>query len=486
MALFCLLCLLLAGEASPARAQNQNPRTAAEQYIARVMLSQGEVLGYRVTSATTLDVAASGGLAGRRIVLEADPPNTWRGNNRINLEMVVYTSADAAQQRQTALEAQFRTWLGPANCSPATPLLNPDGVDASIVCDYQPPGFPDIAWRRGQVHFWLSLQNRIPGGSANAEAFRLANQQNDKAAGAGPFMVASAAPTPPSSAPPTPEQPKMPDMLLLLTARTGGVMARDGTIIRAFIGNRECGRATLTLGFTALRVASHDTNVGCGTPGATVTFRIDDDPANESVTWGLDNFATPVSLTATRAVIGGGLVVRPVLVANCVSPSGSCSEHERALWSGNLDAWLEELAALGVEPSADTLLRAWVTYRAERGEVFGNLARAYLDAEPFTFILAVRYVPVGSDPYTYVSLFNFGADREVGGWTIRAGNAQYTFPEGAVLANGTCRVYSSAPPADDSGSTCPGATFSGGEGLGPNGFVEVLSADGQVVDAVAW
>jgi hypothetical protein len=503
VALVGALCLLL-GARTATRVRAQDAKAAAEQYLTRVILTQGEVLGYRFTSSTSLDVRASGGLAGRRVVFEADPPNTWRGNNRFALEVIVYQDAESAQRHQLELEARFRQWLGPANCGPATPLLSPDGVDTSVVCDYQPPGFPDIAWRRGQVHIWLSLLNRIPGGSAHAEAFHLANQQNDKSAATGP-MTAGPAPVPaqgggtPSATTPaqTPtagtgtaapsEQPKAPDMLLLVTARVGGLLVREGTVVRALVQGKECGRATMVLGFTAVAVSSGDSVPGCGSPGATITFTVGDDTAIETVVWGLENFATPVSLSTSRAVVGGGLVVRPTLVVNCIPAGGECSDAEKALWAGNLEAWVDDLRRQGEEPTSDLLLRSWLQFRAQRGEVFGSLALAFLDSRPFTFVLAVRYAPSATEPEPYVSLFNFGADRNVGGWTLRMGDAVYTFPEGATLGKGLCRVFgSSTAAAADVGSVCPGASFESASAFGAHGYVALVDSEGQEIDSVAW
>jgi hypothetical protein len=345
-----------------------------------------------------------------------------------------------------------------------------------------------IVWRRGTSYFvLLAVQsvrtNRV---AWLNETVELARIQESKAQRLGPF-VPPAPPPPPPPASSTVGSETMPDMLLLLTARVGGAMAREGTVIRAFIDGKECGRAALVLGFTALSVASADTTAGCGAPGAAVIFRIGDDLANETLTWRLENFVTPVSLSSQSVTVGGGIVVRPVLEVNCKPVEAECTGHERLLWTGNYDAWIEELSSRGLEPSGDTLLRSWVRFRAERGEVFGNLAQAFLDEQPFTFILSVRYAPVSSDADLYVSIFNFGADRPVGGWTVRSGGASYTFPPDAILGTGSCRIYRGTPPESDDANTCPGAVLVGEEAeFGQHGFVEILDAEGREIDSVAW
>jgi hypothetical protein len=504
---------LLTGLATASRADAQDPRNAAEQYIRGAMLSSADAGGYRLTnSGQPSDLAASGALNASFVRFAAEP----RGSKPIADFLVVmyaFATPQAAQAWSDSLRAAPRCPFMPCRFERTYNVRGADSTIGYYGLTRDNAGNLDVTYgvglRAGTVYYDLYVFaseriqgfNAVSGAMAENEMFVLANAQNAKISRNGIFVPPTVAAPPPSTnqpgtsaAPATPatpatstSEPGMPDMLMLVTARVGGVVAREGTVIRAFIDGKECGRASLVFGFTALSVASRDTTAGCGTPGAAIVFRIGDDLASETVSWGLDNFVTPASLNASRPGGGSGLVVRPVLLVNCIAPEGRCSEHDQALWSGNFDAWFDELVQRGLEPSGSLMLDAWVRFRADRGEIFGALARAFLDEQPFTFITSVRFAPASGDPDTYVTIFNFGADRPVGGWTVRSGGAVYAFPPDAVLTKGTCRIYRGEVPASDVSSTCPGAALVGAEAaFGQQGFVDVLDAEGHEIDSVAW
>jgi hypothetical protein len=128
--------------------------------------------------------------------------------------------------------------------------------------------------------------------------------------------------------------------------------------------------------------------------------------------------------------------------------------------------------------------------RAAREEPFALGVLAGRDRLPYTFIAAVRYAGSASEPTPYVLLTNAGADRPVGGWSVRTGTgAVYTFAPGTTLPAGSCRIgFGAAVEADD--STCPGAVFDAGgaDALASRdeGYVLVQDERGDTIDVVGW
>lgn len=69
-------------------------------------------------------------------------------------------------------------------------------------------------------------------------------------------------------------------------AYIGGTPAPVGAVVSAVIGSVECGSYTLdTAGVYGLVVAPASTNPGCGTEGATVTFKINGNTATPAGIW---------------------------------------------------------------------------------------------------------------------------------------------------------------------------------------------------------
>jgi hypothetical protein len=484
------------------RATAQDPRAAAERYVSLVILGTGDIPNFK-----PLTSSASGGtvvLAGRTSTFGPTAGNAAAG---VTVKAFVFVDEESARRYHAELPtaASSRYTVKDHDVSARFTCAARAGIpmaDEAILCTsrFTDHGHGFVAWRAGTVYFEISTAI-YPEPSTESDTFRLANLQGLKMVQVGPFSPGAAltatpvpasptaAPTATPTAPPGGGSPAMPAMQLLVVARVGGALAQDGTVIAALMNGRECGSAPLTLGFTVLEVASADGQPGCGTPGAPISFKIGDDAANESIVWGLDNLATPVSLTASRALVGGGLVVRPTLQVSCVPVGGECSPQERALWAGEREVWIADFRERGDEPTDGAMVRAWLRFRAQRGEVFGNLALALLDGRPFTFILAVRYGPTANEPEPYISLFNFGAERAVGGWSLRtSGDAVFTFPDGAVLSRGLCRIYANPLESPDSGPACGAAAFPPPGATLPSrgGYAELVDAQGSVVDSVGW
>lgn len=480
----------------------QDAKAAAEQYLANVILKAGDVPGYKLRAEAVEDASDLGAVAARSVIFDADP-FTSQKVQAFQIWVYVFPSVDGAHQNIASIRnnrSYTETGTG------AVVSVRWDGSLTGVeegesyrftrqYPDRRNDAGTGAGWRRGVVFFRISAFSR-PGHEIMDETLRLASVQNSKAARTGPYTppappVAST-PAAPASPPPdtgtqTATQPAEPDMNLLVTVRTGGAMARDGTVVRALIGGQECGRATTVLGFTLLAVPARSSKPGCGADGTPITFNIGDTPANETTMWSLDNLAMPVALTAAGRLTSG-LLVRPTLDVSCIAAEGECSDQERLLWAGNFDAWFAELQSRGIEPKGESMLRAWMQFRADRGEVFGSLALAFLEQRPYTFILAVRHTPSDDEPVPYVALFSFGADRPVGGWTLRTGGASYGFPTGMTLKTGACRVYAADPSvAVEVANTCPGAILSGASpAIDAHGYVELVDESGNVVDSVAY
>lgn len=489
---------LLASLASASSARAQDVGAAAQRFATGAIIGGGEMSGYRLSESGTAPDGRTVGALGSALVRFVPEP---RGSRPVaEVLALVYVFPNAAAARQMA-ESMRRTPHCPYVRCTANNEYTAQGADAvmgfyGLTRDVA--GNSDVSFGAGvqraniywEVYVFASerLQGwgAISGPAAEREMLRIAALQDTRVLRAGPFVPPSPS-TPPESPPPV--TPARPDMILLVTARVGGAMVREGTPIRALINGKECGSNTAVFGFTVISVSSEDSVAGCGTEGAPIRFRVGEDEAAETIVWNLNSFVTPVALSVARAVVGGGLLVRPTVEVNCVPLGEVCSPAERALWSANLEVWIADLQQRGIEPTGENLLRAWLEFRAGRGEVFAKLALAYLDAQPFTFISAVRHTPSATEPVPYVSLFNFGAARPVGGWQVRTGTgAVYTFPEGTVLPTGTCRIFAAPlPEGVEGGGVCPGAVFQGtGEALGSRGYVAITDAEGQIIDSVAW
>ncbi len=497
--------VFLLSSGRPAHAQ-----VTPDQYVQSVTLGSGEVPGYRQGDAGPLPVFGQiGALAayGSHFTAESLAGTRVPG-------FVVWTVLFPSPGEASAAIRRLRTSTRDTIAG-YTLLRTPDvgtpitGADEAI--EYRWIGsFPDgrsyaglgVAWRFGPVFIELFVYStselgRTSGLAANDEMYLLAQRQSakynrtPKYTPAGP-TAGQPPPPPPATTTPPPAQPSkdpQPDMLLLVTAQIGGAIARDGTTIRAYVGERECGAESLIFGWTFLSVASADTKAGCGGDGAIITFRVGDQPAAETVTWALDSFVRGVPLTAQGERPTPGLLVRPVASISCRPALGSttCSELDRRLWEGSLRGWLAIFEARGAEPSGEALLTAWARFRAERDEVLGNLVLAVLERRSYSFISAVRYAPGPEAPHPYLEVSTVGAGRVAEGWRVlTADGGEYVFPPGAQLAQGACRIYLSAEgAAADTDNACPGAVIAGTT-LARPGAAYLMDERGEIIDSVGF
>jgi hypothetical protein len=493
-----LLTLFVAQAAAPAdRAAAQDLRRTASEYLAAVMLSQGDggLSGYRLTGAQDLAIAAGGTeLAARRADFEASP----RGAPRVRSFRItgrVFSAAETAEfvvntfrERWSFRDSDGNTveyeWMGSIPDLPQFGAIE-HGEFFRFVRRLDDGRIAEVgtgaSWRRGAVQFTISAAG--PTGFDNSdEVVRLLALQDAKAARVGPFRPLNPPALLQAGSRSSGEAPS--GMGVLGTAVLAGALAQDGAEVTALIGDTACGRGTTLFGFFLFSVESATQVPDCGTPGATVRFTVNGVPAEQTLTWTVENLYTPVNLTADAEPVGAERLVRPMLSVECrpLPDAESCTEEERLLWRSNLRAWRARVG------STDDVLSAWLRFRVDRGEPFGALLLAFLEERPYTFIAAVQFAGSATEPEPYVTIINVGAPRPVGGWEIRTGtDARYTFPDGFVLAQGVCRVYlgSRGSPAD---TICPGAFFTGADQLATRegGYLLLTDQAGEPVDAVAW
>jgi hypothetical protein len=501
LALSAVVVLIIAVSSVRPGVHAQSAQQAAERYVNDVALAAQDLNGMRLERAATVSLPQT--LAGRAQYFARTGTQTL---TNLTVKVFVFTDAEQARRYHAGLpqaardrfDVQFHT-PNPLNCAVRTGI---PVADEGTMCIYRQDDHGDgfVAWRSGQVYFELSTSIR-PVLEVEILTGQHANLQGRKMENFGPFGAAQPTPPPgtpsptvpptatPTPAPPPPPAQRGPDMQVLAVARIGGALAADGVAVTALIDGRECGSGTVSNGLAMLMVLSAEARAGCGTPGASISFRIGDDAASETLAWNPQPLAGLVSLAAARAVVGGGLVVRPTLQGGCIATTADCSLDERALWSGDRAAWQSQLAERGEEATGESMLRAWMQFRAGRGEVFGNLALAMLESRPFTFILAVRHGSTAAEPEPYVSLFNLGAERQAGGWALRTGSGQaFTFPSDTVLGRGQCRIYVNPLDSPESGPACQTAAFPApGVELPPRGgYVELVDEQGTVIDSVGW
>jgi len=106
-----------------------------------------------------------------------------------------------------------------------------------------------------------------------------------------------------SALPSVEAQPPSPPNRFFGSVTLDGAPASGGTIVSATIGGVECGSAAVAVGETyayVLDVVSDGDVSGCGSAGATVTFLVGGNPADQTATWTSGDFS-PLDLTATSA-----------------------------------------------------------------------------------------------------------------------------------------------------------------------------------------
>ena len=98
-------------------------------------------------------------------------------------------------------------------------------------------------------------------------------------------------------------QPPSPPNRVFGSVTLDGAPAAGGTVVSATIGGVECGSTAVAVGETyayVLDVVSDGDVSGCGSAGATVTFLVGGNPADQTASWTSGDFS-PLDLTATSA-----------------------------------------------------------------------------------------------------------------------------------------------------------------------------------------
>lgn len=141
---------------------------------------------------------------------------------------------------------------------------------------------------------------------------------------------------------------QLPPTRVFGTVTVGGRPAPAGTVVQALIGEKVCGEGVvrrisddLPLGYV-VDVAGATQVEGCGTDGATITFRVGGVPANETATFATGTFlrldltvsgqvATPPPGAPTPPPFGAAPAATPTAVA---SPGGTAPPGEASPSSG--------------------------------------------------------------------------------------------------------------------------------------------------------
>ncbi|MFN8558901.1 MAG: hypothetical protein U0531_16705 [Dehalococcoidia bacterium] len=87
------------------------------------------------------------------------------------------------------------------------------------------------------------------------------------------------------------------EVLVVVSARVGGVIVRDGTAVQALAGGRECASATTALGFAVLTIPDRATRPACSGSGVQLAFAVGDMRARETVAWRQDTILLAVALS---------------------------------------------------------------------------------------------------------------------------------------------------------------------------------------------
>jgi hypothetical protein len=220
------------------------------------------------------------------------------------------------------------------------------------------------------------------------------------------------------------------------------------TSVEAFIGNTRCGSGQTSSGGNYVLDVDHATSTpGCGTGGATITFRVSGITASQTATF-RDGGYEQLDLTASG--VAGAFSIAVLSLADprpCIPEAGQrrCDAERESLWNGEADAW----ARRGVtDPDARFNETVVFRIRASDPAVISIIARFL--AAPYLQVTRVRFVGTAAgqaDEYAEVSNLG-GGDQDMGGWTLRSPlrNAVFRFPEGFVMTPGrTCRIYTGAP-----------------------------------------
>ncbi|MBI2760759.1 MAG: lamin tail domain-containing protein [Chloroflexi bacterium] len=260
-----------------------------------------------------------------------------------------------------------------------------------------------------------------------------------------------------------------------------GSPATAGTVVRAFIGDKDCTTDNTSLprdqGRYAVEVPHSTQTSGCGMDGATVTFRVNGQPATQTGTFMTGQFI-PLDLTIgggtgtptptpTATPTGTPTPTAPFTLSRlnfegslCIPPAGQsrCDDTRTKLWNGDRDAWTAEEARRS-RPAPDPDAVFLLTYEFRIGAFDPAAIRSLAQGLgwPKVYITAIRYRgTAGGEADEYVEISNVGGiEQDMTGWRLHAveSNTDFFFSEGSVLGAGAvCRFYTGQV-RDDS---CPG------------------------------
>lgn len=233
-------------------------------------------------------------------------------------------------------------------------------------------------------------------------------------------------------------------------ATLNGTTPPSGTPVTAFIGGTLCGTGQVgDNGRYSVDVADASQTAGCGSPGATITFRVGGVDASQRGTY-QQGFFTQLDLTAPAQPGANRFREAALSLADprpCIPDAGqtACDANRLLLWNGDARAW----AARGVT-DGDARFNETVVFRVRAGDpaAISNIAR-FLDA-PYVKITRLRFS--GNE---FIEVTNLGGgSQDMTTWIVRTIDRGLTarFPDGYVLNPGqSCRFYSGATASDSCG-----------------------------------
>ncbi len=223
-----------------------------------------------------------------------------------------------------------------------------------------------------------------------------------------------------------------------------GGNAPVGTLVEALIGDRVCGTGqTSSPSNYVVDVNQPGAPAGCGSDGATVSFRVAGLPASPTAAF-KSGMIQVLDLVAPAA--GAGYTTSALMLGDprpCIPAPGQavCDAFREGLWNGVEGAW----RAQGVT-DPDARFNETVVFRIRAGDpaVISIIARFL--AGPYLQITRLKFI--GSEAGQgdeYVEISNLGGgSQDMTGWTMRSPqrNQIYRFPSGFVMNAGqVCRIY---------------------------------------------
>jgi hypothetical protein len=215
-----------------------------------------------------------------------------------------------------------------------------------------------------------------------------------------------------------------------------------------------CGSGQTSSGGNYVIDVDHTTSTpGCGTSGATVTFRVSGVTAQQTATF-RDGGFEPLDLTASG--VAGAFTTAALSLSDprpCIPAAGQrrCDPEREALWNGEAAAW----ARRGVT-DPDARFNETVVFRIFAGDpaVISIISRFL--GWPYLQVTRVRFTGTAAGQADeYVEIANLGGgEQDMTGWTLRspARSLVFNFPRGFVMTPGrSCRIYTGQPQENSCG-----------------------------------